>query len=562
MCAMSTVAANGIRYRLACWSRAAALCLVLWLGAALPTTVSADELGDCGAPGSASIAEIRSGGATAPAEGDMVVVEAIVSASFMGPDQLRGFFLYADQPSAGIFVYAPDWSATRTPRAGDRWRLVAEVGRYRGRIQLQSPKDWRHCGFGTVTPAVLAVNNVAAYDRLDDRLVTLDRTVVLADLYDLGRFGSLRLAINQRAFVAANGVDGGQLLPLLLDDGSYRRNPRPVPYLDQDGVRRSGDRLESVTGILTRAFGEWRIHPVQAPVLTTANPRPDPLPPAEGLRVMQLNLRNYFIDPGARGAPTQAALERQQARLQQLFGLLDADVLVLHEIQNREAAVQSLLTLLNDGKPSQQHYHSSVANRRSAAIRSVILYRPSAVTLTQASTVPDSAHPRDPVVSQFRLSDGRMLQVVAAHFKSRGGCPEAGDVDRGEGCWAQRRHGESRQLIGWLDDQAIQSGGQLPTLVLADFNAYAEETALQAWQQSGFIDLIARYVPPSQRYTYVYRGAAGYLDHAVSTSDVEAMIERVSIWPINADEPAYLGDVGEAIWRVSDHDPIVIDFKP
>ena len=60
----------------------------------------------------------------------------------------------------------------------------------------------------------------------------------------------------------------GKIPALLLDDGSYRTNPDPVPYLNEQGTRRVGSTLDGLTGVLTHAFGDYRLHPTQAVTFT------------------------------------------------------------------------------------------------------------------------------------------------------------------------------------------------------------------------------------------------------------------------------------------------------
>lgn len=532
---------------------AAAAVGVSGVGMAAPTM--------CGAAGTTPIAEIRGTDGPPVAAGEAVVVEATVTASFPGDEGLDGFYLESRQPAAGVFVYAPDIDVRDAPRPGERWRIRAHTGRYREQIQLERLESRQYCGTGRIQPVVVDPLSPDAYAGLRDRLITVRGPLHVAEVYNLRRYGSLGLARGGRPFHPNNGVKGGRRLDLLLDDGSYRRDPRPVPHTDAAGVRRAGDRIAGVTGILAHAFGHWRIHPVTAPAFAAANPRP-PAPPAHaGLRVMQLNLRNYFINRDGRGPPTVAGFNRQRESLRRVIRRLDADLLALHEIQNHPAAVEDLLTLLNAGQPPSKHYRQTLGVRSEAVIRSVLFYRPQRLTLVDGDRQGDAVHPRDPVVGWFQVSSGDVFRVVAAHFKSRGGCPDVGDIDRGAGCWATRRLGQSRALIDWLDEtQASEGRTTAPTLVLADFNAYPREAAIAAWRDAGFVDLLAQALPPDQRYTYNYRGLAGYLDHALATPPLLARLDAVHVWHINADEPARQGRTAAGVWRSSDHDPMVIDL--
>jgi len=523
------------------------------------------DMGGCGAPGTTRLDRITGANGDPLPEGREVVIEAPVSASFPGQSGLNGFFIESGTPPVGVFVYAPKVTPEAAPQTAERWRLRARTGRYRGRIQLERVEELVRCGPETVKPTTVSAKTLNAPGALANRLIRLEGPLTITGTYQLGRYGSMRLAQGGRAFARNTGVEGGKPLSFVLDDGSYRRDPRPVPYLDSNGVRRAGDRLESVTGVITHAFGEWRIHPVAPPAIRAANPRPIDAPRRSAdsaLRVVQFNLQNYFIDRGGRGPATAAGFQRQRTRLRTTLRALDADLLVLHEIQNKTAAVDDLLDWLNEDQAPALRYQVVLAERSAAAIRTVMLFRPARLTLSRAARHTDEAHARDPIAAVFHDAQGEALMVAGAHFKSRSGCPDRGDVDRGEGCWADRREAEAVSLVRWLNDWVeARSLAKAPVLVLADLNAYAQEQPVQRLLDAGLVDQLAQQVPAPQRYSYVYRGRAGYLDHVLATDLMATRIRSVALWPINADEPAYLAREGEGIWRASDHDPLIIDLK-
>jgi len=518
-------------------------------------------VGACGASGTTSIAAVTGLTGEAIAEGEPVVVEATVTASFLGDDALDGFYLQGGNPPAGVFVYAPGFKPPAPPRHGERWRLRARTGRYRGRVQLEAIDGTRFCGKAPVAPVELDATRRHRLPAFADRLVRLKGPLTVADVYNLGRYGSLGLAVGGRPFHPANGVDGGARLGVLLDDGSYRRQPRPLPFVDNNGVRRAGDRLGDITGILTRAFGDWRIHPLDPPRFERRNPRPEPPGAGDGLRVAQWNLRNYFVDLDGRGARTPGDLERQRQRVRSVVRHINADALILHEVQNDAAAVEDLLATINRGLGGQDRYRAAFRVGGEAVIRTVILYRPDRLRVTQRRRATEPVHPRPPLWVRFARHGGDEFAVLAAHFKSRGGCPEHGDHDRGQGCWAQRRDAQARALVRWLDGLSPEPESMPPTLILADFNAYALETAMQVWRDAGFMDLIAARVPPQDRYTYNYRGESGYIDHALAGGGLSELVQAVDIWHINADEPAYPYRRGAGIWRASDHDPVIVELR-
>ena len=517
---------------------------------------------DCGAPGVTALADVRGHQGEPLPSGREVTVEAAVTAGFPGREGLNGFFLESESPRVGVFVYAPDLNSGDAPVRGERWRVQARTGRYRGRIQLEAVADAIECGPQALPPVTVSATQLADPESYMARLVRLQGPLTVTDTYHLGRYGSLRLSLGSRRFHPGTGIAGGSSFPVVLDDGSYRRDPRPVPHLGPDGVRRAGDTLNTVTGVVTRAFGDWRLHPVEPASFVASNPRPEPPSAPSDLRAAHLNLENYFLTRDGRGPDTEAGFRRQRERLRETLAAIDADLLVLHEIENRPEAVADLVNLLNRDEAVARHYRPVLNKRSPAVIRSVILYRPAVLELREARRQTHAVHPRDPVAARFRDDTGRELIVIGVHAKSRGGCPETGDIDRGEGCWAERRKAQAEALVTWLDDWLGPRGiDQAPVLLMGDLNAHAREAAIAPLRAAGLRDQLAARIRPAERYTYIYRGRSGYLDHVFASAAAAARVAGLSTWPVNADEPDYLRPDGEGVWRASDHDPIVVDLR-
>jgi hypothetical protein len=84
------------------------------------------------------------------------------------------------------------------------------------------------------------------------------------------------------------------------------------------------------------------------------------------------------------------------------------------------------------------------------------------------------------------------------------------------------------------------------------------------------VNQVAANVPAAERYSYVFDGTAGYLDHALSTASVTAQLTDVAFWHINADEPSVIDYNTEFktvdlyqphMFRASDHDPVVLGLN-
>ncbi len=99
-------------------------------------------------------------------------------------------------------------------------------------------------------------------------------------------------------------------------------------------------------------------------------------------------------------------------------------------------------------------------------------------------------------------------------------------------------------------------------LVLGDLNAYTKEDPVEVLRTAGFQDL-GEAVDPG-RYSYVFGGLSGSLDHALATAPMSAKVTGLAHWSINSVESfayQYSGDpalYAAGPYRSSDHDPLVL----
>ncbi|WP_040662016.1 ExeM/NucH family extracellular endonuclease [Nitrococcus mobilis] len=532
---------------------------------------------DCQAGSGITLQAIKGVGMAPLASGRQVTVVGTVTAVFMAPRALGGFFLQqggmGGRPPEGIFVYQPQRGGSANPAVGERVVLSARTGRYRGRIQLERVTRTLVCGPDRALrawPLSLPAKSVQL-QRLEDVLVRVPARLTVTSNYQLAHYGTLGLSVDGRLFQPENGTGAvaGRSAGILLDDGSYHAVPRPIPYLNGTGTRRLGSALINLTGVLTKAFGRWRIQPSIEPRFRDTNPRPArPARRAGALRLASFNMENYFINRGGRGAESAAAFRRQQRKLVEAIVALDADVLALHEVENRHRAVAALVRAINTASPSEARYLAAAAGADygSGAIRTVLLYREQRLVPRSVWINEDSVFTRPPIAADFRRLDGEpaTVGVVAAHLKSKGGCRARGDSDQGRGCWGRLRRRQAAALSQWL--KRLQAAVDQPRfLLMGDLNSYPGEAAVQTLLSAGLRDLIAERVAPADRYTYVYHGYAGYLDHALATVALADAVGQVAIWHINADEPRYLGYTNPrakpTFYRSSDHDPVVVDLR-
>lgn len=542
-------------------------------------------------PGTAQtkIGAVQGTGKTSPQSGQTADIRGIVTASFQDENQLGGFFVQDEgdgneATSDGIFVYAP------LARAGNARMQPGDMVDVRGRVeefgdqtQLGRPQIAVR-GRGAL-PKPLALQwplpEGIEPERYEGMLVTFAQTFTVAGNYQLGRYGTLTLAAGGRLFTP--GSAGGDAASeqarmrenarrvLLLDDGQGKSNPKPVPYLNAAGTRRSGDTVSSLTGILSEGYSAYRLQPTATPQFSEANPRP-PVPTVGGnLTVASFNLHNYFITlkrtgNEARGATSAPALEKQGAKLLAAIKAMNPDILGCIEVENNgDETILSFLQRLNAVTGNAYAAVALPANGLGTdAIRVALLYKPAKVSPRGvALSANDAVFERFPMAQAFATPNGAVFSVIVNHFKSKGGCPDTGDVDEGEGCWNARRTAQAKRLLQFVE-QVKASSGSPDVLVLGDLNAYANEAPLRALRDGG----LKAANDSATEYSYIFDGQSGSLDHAFATPSLAPKITAALPWHINADEPEFL-DYSESktppaeadYFRSSDHDPLLIGLK-
>ncbi|WP_175681257.1 ExeM/NucH family extracellular endonuclease [Burkholderia cenocepacia] len=556
-----------------------------------------------------TIAEIRRGGGPSPLAGQTTSIEAVVTAAFGGADGLGGFFVQqADvqrqrRPGVpeGLFVYAPNARAA----PGDLVHLTGKVDEKYGRTQFTLTGRMAVCARGqTVTPATLTlpVASLAVLAAHEAMRVRLPQTLTVSDTYALGRYGSIVLS-NGRLRVptqvappadAAAHAAANALNRIVLDDGSSRRDPAtvryPPPALSAANTLRAGTTVRGVEGVLEWRYGAWRLQPVAgaAPVFdAAANPRPaaPARHPDADVRIVSFNVFNYFNGdghdggfdaPGNRGAKTPAAFARQEAKIVAALRALRADVIGLMEIANNghgdASAIRRLAAQLGDG---WRAVDPGAVRLGRDAIAVALLYDSRTVEpVGRAATVALGGRHRPPLAQTFRRIDGiRTFTVAVNHLKSKN-CPHASganlDQSDGQGCWNAARTRAAARVADWLatSPTGIAADG---VLLIGDLNSYAKEDPLRTLEARGYANLVVRFVRDAA-YSYVFRGEAGNLDHALATPALAARVKAVQFWHINADEPVVLQPVPDYktsaqrsayyapdAYRSSDHDPVVID---
>ena len=568
---------------------------------------------DCTAPYT-DVHDIQGSGTVSPKDKQTVVTQGVVTSDFQAPGRLSGVGIQSLTPdgdpatSEGVFVFG---SALPALSVGDVVRLTGTVSEFRQQTEVTYKSGATLCGTAAV-PAPAAVTlpeqRNGDLERYEGMLVSVTgeggAPLTVEQNYFLGRYGQLTLGAGGRLYQPTNEHPAGSPEAvaqadlnarslIVLDDASTSQNPSPIPYVGADGVRRAGDTVTGLTGMLdegpintsTTTDLDYRIEPTTAPTFSADNPRTDaPAPVGGNLKVASFNVLNYFttypsVNPDARGANNDTEFTRQRTKIFAAMKAIDADVFGLMEIENLPGtdAVGNLVSGLNEyvGQPGKfaALTEPAGANTGDDAIKVAMIYQPARVAPVGDSMRDNAAiNDRPPLAQEFRLlADGETVDVVVNHLKSKGSCPSASsdpanaDSGDGQGCWNARRRAQAAELLTFID-QVKQTTGEPDVLAIGDFNSYGQEDPILDLRAGGLVNEIESRIGP-KGYSYVFDGMSGYLDHGLASASADRQVSGVAEWHINADEPSVIDYNTEfktqdlyqpTPYRSSDHDPVVL----
>ena len=379
-------------------------------------------------PGTTAISEIQGSGIVSPLAGQAVTIDAIVTGDFQDNDgdtanDLGGFFVQTEMPdsdpstSDGLFVFDGP-APTVDVSVGDRVTVAGTVQEHFGETQINA-SSVEISGRGTILPtdlmlpaASLVTNSdgvsIADFEMYEGMLVRFPQELTVTHLYELERYGEIRLSQGGRLYQFTNGnppdpvgyaahVDANASRSVYLDDGRRESNVSPIRYLQQ----RAGDTTTDLTGVLRYSRGSggngteaWRLMPTVDPAFDNANPRPGA--PAIGgtLRVASFNVLNFFstIDTGAancgpgaasncRGADSARELERQLSKITVALSMIDADVVGLIELENNASeSLDAIVDSLNAASGAISYAAIATGTIGDDAIKVGFIYKPASVS--------------------------------------------------------------------------------------------------------------------------------------------------------------------------------------
>lgn len=285
------------------------------------------------------------------------------------------------------------------------------------------------------------------------------------------------------------------------------------------------------------------------------------------LIVCCMNLEYYLVENFGTGYGPDSYTEhqRQRTKVSQALATINADIYGFVEIEQGQSALAEIaadltkntgrpFTYVNDGGSSYGSY------TKSAFVYCSDKVRPKGELRNNNTGVIN----RKKTQAFTEIQSGETFLLSVNHFKAKSGrgYGDNADIDDGQGSFNGDRKREAQSLLeNYKRDCVFFMDSDI--LIMGDLNAYAMEDPITILRDGGMIDLHRAFHADSS-YSYIYRGYAGYLDHALCNSTLYPQVTGMVAYHINSDESdAYTYDKSSdlSMFRSSDHDPIIVGLR-
>lgn len=528
-----------------------------------------------------SIARVQGESSRSAMPGQQVTVQGIVTLIQTGQG------LYIEEPgsdadegtSNAIFVQSADLvSGAEQGAIISVSGRVSEIGEKRypltaltdiGEITPCSPNHEL-----PLTDVSLPLNGLGR-EALEGMRIRIDDKLVVTSAYQFGQ-GRFTLSGNGLQFVPTEIMEPGpETAGLMTKNKSFALPVMKPESMAFPELLVSGASVNSITGVLAHDDRGLRVLLQEISTFSSEDFDPPAAAVAGSLRVVGMNLHNYFNGDGRgagfpteRGAKTANGFRQQRDRIGAAIEVLNPHVLAVMELENDgfgvDSAAQDFIQLANDATAKPWAVTRPVGDDTGTDKIAVgIFYRSDrlrAIGPAQTLTGPEFERSRQPQAQLFeQIPTGERTLVVINHLKSKGSCPDSGDNANqkdGQACWNPVRLASAKKMSAWAKSIATSAGTD-NVLILGDMNAYRNEDPIAAIRDAGFIELMDKNREPN--YSFVYYGQHGTLDYAFSSRSLLEQVGQAFIWHANTPFPVGM-DLPQPWLGFSDHDPVVVDI--
>lgn len=477
--------------------------------------------------------------------------------------------------SSAIFVQT---KKNETIHVGDELRLYGKVvsDGYRQVLEADSV-DVVGKNKTVMTTDVRFPDDFTNWSTLEGMTLRFNQTLYVVSNYSWQRYGEVTLASHMLKAPTEGAIPGSVAYQNLVAqnnadqivlDGTTATYPSPIPFADANNTRRTGSRVDNLTGVLTNTSHGYVIYPSSTPVFY-GNERPTSVA-FEGnynLKIVSFNLEYYLADNFGTGYGPDNATEsaRQHRKIMHALEAMDADIYGLVEIQTGQNALRRLTDSLNAHAGYTKYaFINDGTSTNGSYTKSGYIYRVDKVSTINNLRYNDTAVKNRKKAQGFRLLENNAAFIFCLnHFKSKSGNGSGNDADQndGQGNYNATRVQEANSVLSNIPAYQTYYGDN-DVIVMGDLNAYSQEDPIRAFTAAGYTNLV-QYFNADTAYSYSYRSQFGLLDHALGNASMLSQVVGVKPFHINADEPTMFEYQNSTtfvddMYRCSDHDPIVV----
>ena len=544
---------------------------------------------------------IQGAGFSSPFEDMIATSENNVVTALRGD----GFFMQTPEArtdgdpetSDGIFVFT---GSDPGVAVGDLVTVTGQVVEFFGFTEFSEGPTVTILGSGEPLPAPIVFDatnpssdqpqNATAYERYEGM------RIVVANGLVVGPSQSFGTDPEAEAFVVASGAqtfrEPGIEFPGLSGLPVWDGNPE-IFEIDPDKMGLPNQLLSvgstfEAAGVLGFEFGDYELWPYELTVTPAVIPDPVRGAAANEGTVASLNLFRLFDDIKD-GTEETAPAEEYAARLAKFSMYIrnvlgSPNILAVQEAEKLEV-LEALAAKINADDPSISYDAYLEEGNDVGGIDVGFLVNPEEVQVNEVTqlaadellTVDNSLlHDRPPLLLEADFLvyglPAYPIEVLAVHNRSLNGIEDASRGPR-----VRQKRLEQAQSIAQIVQGRQAANPSVKLMVVGDFNAF-EFT-------DGYVDAVGQIrgvfdsdenllsgpdlvnpdltnqvlnLPANERYSFVFRGSAQVLDHALTTSGLDPDVTGFAYGRGNAGAPLALLDDDSTPLRASDHDGFVV----
>ncbi len=415
-------------------------------------------------------------------------------------------------------------------------------------------------GFAVFNPAV---DGLDFYESLEGMRVTIDAPLVVAPT---NSFGETTIVASGGSGATGVNSRGG----ITISAGDF--NPERIQIDDDSGLfagfvpsYTQGDRLSSVTGIVSYNFTSYEVLVTEAVTITADAPELTRNPTTLVGDASHLSMATYNV---SNLDPTDTTFNLLATDI--VFALGAPDILAVQEIQDADGAgtgsdlsgtvtAQLLIdAIVAAGGPTYVYVEvapttaNSTGGEPNGNIRPGFFYNADRVSyITGSAAAIDGATyagTRRPLAAQFEFN-GETILAIDVHFTSRiGSDPTAGATQPPSNAGDAARTAQAAGVAAYINDQ-LATNPALNVAVMGDFNGFWFEDAVGTLVTTADLNRASDLAPEEERYSYIFDNNAQQIDHILLSDGLFAGAQYDAVH-INAEF--------NAATRPSDHDPQVV----